>query len=142
MKESSTLDEITLSEGWVHSSIPLNKSLFTCPICFQFILEPVECLECGRLFCKEDYSNYCEEKSNCACPLCKSSPWEITDKIHVSYKNMLEGMKYKCGICPEKNLVLKELVTHLKNDHGKKIKGEEKEIYEYAVESTDKTMVK
>ena len=50
----------------------------------------------------------------------------MTDKIHIAYKNMLEGMEYKCGLCPEKRLKKKELLEHVKNEHGKKIKGGER----------------
>ena len=40
------MEQIDLTEHWLHDTVPLKKGFLCCPICYGLIDEPVECLNC------------------------------------------------------------------------------------------------
>lgn len=119
----------------------MKKDFLCCPICYEFIDEPVECLNCCRLFCLYCY-NKCVSANTESCPLCKDDEWEVKEDIHIVYKQLFEDLLYDCGLCPLKDLKKKELRTHVELCHNKTLKEEKGEYYDYTLVDEEGKLIK
>ena len=67
---------------------------FECPICFEILIEPVQCKQCLHFFCKDCINNYFEESEKKECPF--RHQFEINESPEVDIKNLIENIEFYC----------------------------------------------
>ena len=71
---------------------------FTCNLCKEILLDPVECTNCSTAFCKLCISSW-HQKNPYKCPLLCSNKYKYVN-MHRVVKKMLEKLRFHC---PEDN---------------------------------------
>ena len=120
----------------------VNLDSFQCSICTEIFVNPVECLNCGNIYCYDCFMKVqkAAEKINeeGKCPLCSNSPFifffneaikrlvskmEVTCKkcsksfpYSVYQKHKLKCKIYICKICDKKFFEENSLINHYNNE--------------------------
>ena len=64
---------------------------FECPICFLTFTNPMSCVECGYILCKEHVEGISE------CPLCKEKPFKA--QVERGVRRLMNQVPYPCRFC-------------------------------------------
>ena len=85
---------------------------YTCFICFQVPLNPIQCASCLKIICKT-----CQKSIKC--PFCRKDFQK--KELDMFAKNVFESLKLECQNCKKynkegsKNLKVSEYLNHIKN---------------------------
>lgn len=90
----------------------LNSKDFVCPICLHVANYAMESTCCGGIFCNECSMGLISTASNCACPLCRFTPFSVSPSKFA--RKLIDNLPMKC-----------------KNDRRCNFKGNRKRILEH-----------
>ena len=70
---------------------------FQCPICIQVVLDPYECHNCGKLFCKGCITSWASKQSDNKCPnRCGTAINNIKPIFSKALQRMYLNLNIKC----------------------------------------------
>jgi len=72
LKKKMLLQKYAEFHNIVNTTLALDSSIPTCPICLETYKEPTS-TECGHIFCKSCGLAACGKKSFCLCPVCRKT---------------------------------------------------------------------
>ena len=87
------------------------KDLLICPICLNILIDPVQCNQCNKCFCKSCIDHYVD--SRIKCPFRCMNPLYFGNKF---VNNVLSILKFKCKNKCDKIINYDELIKHYEED--------------------------
>jgi hypothetical protein len=100
---------------------------FSCTICHSVFKEPIELKNCGHSFCKSCINKWLKKKKDCPC--CRKIV-ALKDIIPLRKEKLdgFEGLIIRCHFASsgcDSHMALREMESHLKNCHFRKVECEE-----------------
>lgn len=74
--------------------------LFECPICNNFIYNPIACSMCEGLFGEKCLDEWLKKNTDKSCPTCRNSPF-VPKKMNRMLKQQLESCNFNCKYAPK-----------------------------------------
>jgi hypothetical protein len=121
IKEKTPKDEFSLSDDLYCGSEKRFIVDFSCLICLNIVMYPLQCGKCDKLFCKKCIENHLDKHD--FCPNCRDAPFNKTIFSRL-LKRILDESEFVCPLKCDMKFPYSDLEKH-KNE-CEKIKNENK----------------
>ena len=98
----------------------IEEEFILCPLCALIFINPMMCIKCQNVICKECLDNYSKKFSKC--PICKENLSNY--KISIGTNKYINTLLFICKDC-NKIIKYEECFTHKKACHIKKFSKKE-----------------